>query len=249
LISGLVWPFYSGYVEGAIEGNAPEINRLRGWMYFFSGTLTYAFLTAWVLIATRIPAPSILAGILICSIPIAPLTLSQFFYERLVRWASRVFGYQFTEGDMLSLACTILGGCGLAWASLLLSGFLYITHDVSSVTGEMAFVLTILCCFAVFERTSRLLVANEKFHEAISIGEINSSYYLALGLRVTITRCVLANRFALFLIVAGWIVFFAAVAFASSLETIGQLVADCLIIWAIVRYAKTRVVFTKKALG
>jgi hypothetical protein len=247
LIPGLVWPFYCGYVKGAIEGTAPEIDRLRGWMYFFSGTLTYTFATGLVLIATKIPASpngTFWAFLLeVAFLVVIPFTLSQVSYERLIKWASRVFSYQFKEGEMISLACAILGGWSLAWTSLLLFFFLYIIHDTARIVGPSIFVLTMLTCFVVFERTSRSVLVNLRFHQVAHTGEINSGYYLGEALRLTIRRCLLANHFALTLLVAGWCVIVMIVLFAAFLGAIGSLIADILVFFAIILYARKSIAF------
>ena len=243
MISGLIWPFYTGYVEGAVEANAPEINRLRGWIYFLSGALTYAWFTALILIELKLPTASygaFWAG-LVSAIFTSLFTLSQLVYAKLIAWTFKVFGYEFKQRDMLTLACASFGGGILTVAFLWLSGTLYLVHDLVSIPGETIIFLTILACFVVFEKTSRALVGSEKLHEAVSTTQIDTNYYFMQALKLTIRRCFVSNRFALALIVVGWAVSFAIGSLSSWSLVIGQLIGDCLVGLAIFRYATTEI--------
>jgi hypothetical protein len=56
LVTGLVYPFYSGYLRGVVEHapwRQPMLRRVKGWVYLSVGTVAYAAMSATSILAPR----------------------------------------------------------------------------------------------------------------------------------------------------------------------------------------------------
>ena len=87
LLLGIAWPFYVGYLRGAIEKDSIH-ERLRGWIYLVMGTISYFafFISSWL----RMNYQQFLlihSQVLLTLV----LTASSFLIYALIRWIRRVF--------------------------------------------------------------------------------------------------------------------------------------------------------------
>jgi len=86
LISALVYPFYVGYIRGAILLNDVKLERARGWVSFTTGFTFYFYAAAAVLGQLLLALPVIIAG--------GWLTV------QTARWFSRSTGFKPSVSDL-----------------------------------------------------------------------------------------------------------------------------------------------------
>lgn len=86
LISGLVYPFYIGFIRGAILLNDVMLERARGWVSFMAGVSFYFYATAAIVGQLLVALPVIIAG--------GWLTV------QTARWFSRSTGFRPSDSDL-----------------------------------------------------------------------------------------------------------------------------------------------------
>jgi hypothetical protein len=147
LISGIVLPFYVGYVRGTIEYGYSLTERVRGWTYLVVGFSTYV-------------------GVLLVPYSIYYYFLTLFlgiaFLYFLEKWLNRVFGMDNDVNNLYALSGTTVSGFFLAFVF----GYIARLYLVLSVLIQFPTVLLSLLfliefffsVFLVFEKMSRQLV-------------------------------------------------------------------------------------------
>jgi hypothetical protein len=152
LIVGLFFPFYIGYLRGAIVVDT-ILERIRGWIYFTAGTSIYAagvaviFLRGWGPISFLTYLVAYLTG----------FVLSRSWIKSILRST----GNRLSNKDLVVVGATV-GATGALISALLVSEELVRLYmraaqtlrpqDLIIDTGSVAFVLLI---FLIIERTAR----------------------------------------------------------------------------------------------
>jgi hypothetical protein len=93
LISGLVYPFYTGFIRGAIQFDDVILERARGWVTFTAGVSFYFFATA-----SRLWSP-VLALTLIA--------VGAWLTVRTARWVDSALGFRPSYSDLGVLGATV----------------------------------------------------------------------------------------------------------------------------------------------
>jgi hypothetical protein len=100
VVSGFFYPFYVGYIRGVIE--SLPLERIKGWIYFFGGTLTYLFMFVIVIFRDYLKTLDYI------STPVAllVLVLGGLCARYSMRWVLRVTGITITSDIRVNLHFT-----------------------------------------------------------------------------------------------------------------------------------------------
>ena len=129
LISGVYFPFYVGYIQGAISSDSDPY-RVRGWIYFSVGSAMYAGMLVDVIIRDFVPAIADFAVLIVFMICGAGYLLSY----RLVKWVIKVLSMQLTGDQRTRLFMNGFAAMSLSAAFFFVEEYLrlYVVQSKSS---------------------------------------------------------------------------------------------------------------------
>jgi hypothetical protein len=121
LISGLLYPFYVGYIRGAILFDETGRERVRGWLCFTIGIFFYMGLAPLILVRDffpRLPVPTVFIALIFTA-------AGAFAGRRIVRWYLSLIEYQASESDLLLLGTSAACATALSLFTFILESYLY----------------------------------------------------------------------------------------------------------------------------
>ena len=144
LFLGILWPFYIGYLNGAMKrDNIAE--RIRGWIYFFIGTGTYLGFYIRIL-----NIPIFLFGVLIISFPFWILTYFS------IKWLNNVFDDVNKINYKFAYSGTFMGSIWLPFVFTMTTSLYYDmktnfpTVLLNNVEGFLFFFIVNFASFILF---------------------------------------------------------------------------------------------------
>lgn len=120
LIAGVAYPFYVGYLRGAILYDNRPLERVRGWLCFAVSATYYSIFTLAVLAQVYIPNILYLGP----EITIVATVLCCFVAIGVVRWFFSLTNYRASESEMLLLGATGFNAIMFSFSTFFLAIYL-----------------------------------------------------------------------------------------------------------------------------
>jgi hypothetical protein len=157
LFSGLFYPFYAGYLRGAVEGSM--IGRIRGWICFIVGTATYV-----AYIGIVFSRDFLVSGEATFLNYAVALLLGYVVSKRVYRWLVSITGSRLSGVDVFSISGAATSASILSFGLIMMESILRYwlsppaaKEPVIPTFSDVWLILTCLLIFVFVEKISRQL--------------------------------------------------------------------------------------------
>lgn len=237
LLAGLFYPFYTGYLGGAVERDS-IVERIRGWIYFGVGAISYVALLPVALLRDFYQEA---AGLSVVTYLLTYL-LGYYGIYRLVRWLLVVTRAQPSKRDLFLLEATALSAYSLSVSAFFLQDYLRI-WILRPKTAELPYlpgIFSVLWPFALFllmERTIETALSRDGIIVP-EVYESNAPIVIAFnGSVICLVNGLLSNAVALWLGILSYALLMLATFFRLQIQFWLQVFALLFAVLALMKYA------------
>jgi len=239
LVTGLFYPFYTGYVRGVVQ-RGPLVERIRGWIYFGVGVITYLSMLPVALLRDFYPEAvgvSLAPYVLVCLI-------EYYGIPKLVRWLLLVTNVQPSKRELLLLGATALSAYFLSSSTFFMQDYIRLwilspKTDGPAYLTAFSWILGPFSLFLLIERTIKTALPRD---DIVLLEIFESDMPLAIafnGSAICLVNGLLANTVALWLGILSYALFTLTIFFSRQIQFWLQLVSLILALLALAKFAKS----------